>query len=143
MPRYVIEREIPGAGKLTGDQLQGISQRCCGVLWKLGPEIQWIDIMGNWIPDDPTLVAQILRISSSYSPPPPEGFISPMTWGIENNVIERFAGAGGSQREDILRQGHVYVQFSKRTIRARGCIQKMLRTNHECFRRCREERSSS
>ena len=50
--------------------------------------------MGNWIPNDPTLVAQILKISSSYSPPPPEGFISPMTWGIENNVIERFAGAG-------------------------------------------------
>jgi ubiquinone/menaquinone biosynthesis C-methylase UbiE len=51
-------------------------------------------IMGNWIPGDPTLVAQILKISSSYSPPPPEGFISPMMWGIENNVIERFAGAG-------------------------------------------------
>ena len=51
-------------------------------------------IMGNWIPNDPTLVAQILRISSAYSPPPPEGFVSPMTWGIENNVIERFAGAG-------------------------------------------------
>jgi ubiquinone/menaquinone biosynthesis C-methylase UbiE len=51
-------------------------------------------IMGNWIPNDPTLVAQILKISSSYSPPPPEGFISPMTWGIENTVIERFAGAG-------------------------------------------------
>ena len=51
-------------------------------------------IMGNWIPNDPTLVAQILRISSSYSPPPPEGFISPMTWGIEGNVIERFASAG-------------------------------------------------
>ena len=51
-------------------------------------------IMGNWIPNDPTLVAQILKISSSYTPPPPEGFISPMTWGIENNVIERFAGAG-------------------------------------------------
>jgi SAM-dependent methyltransferase len=51
-------------------------------------------IMGNWIPNDPTLVAQILKISSSYSPPPPEGFISPMTWGVENNVIERFAGAG-------------------------------------------------
>ena len=51
-------------------------------------------IMGNWIPNDPTLVAQILKISSSYSPPPPEGFISPMTWGIEDNVIERFAGAG-------------------------------------------------
>jgi len=51
--------------------------------------------MGNWIPNDPTLVAQILKISSSYSPPLPEGFIGPMTWGIENNVIERFAGAGG------------------------------------------------
>ena len=51
-------------------------------------------VMGNWIPNDPTLVAQILKISSSYTPPPPEGFISPMTWGIESNVIERFAGAG-------------------------------------------------
>jgi ubiquinone/menaquinone biosynthesis C-methylase UbiE len=50
-------------------------------------------IMGNWIPNDPTLVAQILKISSAYSPPPPEGFISPMTWGIENDVLERFAGA--------------------------------------------------
>jgi hypothetical protein len=51
-------------------------------------------VMGNWIPNDPTLVAQILRISSSYSPPPPEGFISPMTWGVESHVIERFGGAG-------------------------------------------------
>lgn len=51
-------------------------------------------VMGNWIPNDPTLVAQILKISSSYTPPPPEGFVSPMTWGIESNVIERFAGAG-------------------------------------------------
>lgn len=51
-------------------------------------------IMGNWIPNDPTLVAQILKISSSYTPPPPEGFISPMTWGVESNVIERFASAG-------------------------------------------------
>ena len=51
-------------------------------------------VMGNWIPNDPTLVAQILKISAAYSPPPPEGFISPMTWGIESNVIERFVGAG-------------------------------------------------
>src|SRR5947208_4056383 len=51
-------------------------------------------VMGNWIPNDPTLVAQILKISSAYSPPPPEGFISPMTWGVEENVIERFAAAG-------------------------------------------------
>jgi len=51
-------------------------------------------IMGNWIPNDPTLVAQILKISSAYTPPPPEGFVSPMTWGVESHVIERFAGAG-------------------------------------------------
>ena len=57
-------------------------------------------VMGNWIPNDPTLVAQILKISSSYSPPPPEGFISPMTWGVENNVIERF-GSAGVPREKI------------------------------------------
>jgi len=51
-------------------------------------------VMGNWIPNDPTLVAQILKISSAYSPPPPEGFVSPMTWGVESHVIERFRGAG-------------------------------------------------
>jgi SAM-dependent methyltransferase len=51
-------------------------------------------VMGNWIPNDPTLVAQILRISSSYSPPPPEGFVSPMTWGVEDEVVERFGAAG-------------------------------------------------
>ena len=50
-------------------------------------------VMGNWIPGDPTLVAQILKISSAYSPPPPEGFVSPMTWGIESNVIDRFVAA--------------------------------------------------
>jgi SAM-dependent methyltransferase len=51
-------------------------------------------VMGNWIPGDPTLVAQILRISSAYSAPPPEGFVSPMTWGAEETVTERFVGAG-------------------------------------------------
>jgi ubiquinone/menaquinone biosynthesis C-methylase UbiE len=51
-------------------------------------------VMGNWIPGDPTLVAQILKISSAYTPPPPEGFVSPMMWGLENHVIERFGNAG-------------------------------------------------
>jgi ubiquinone/menaquinone biosynthesis C-methylase UbiE len=51
-------------------------------------------VMGNWIPGDPTLVAQILKISSAYTPPPPEGFISPMLWGVEKNVTERFEQAG-------------------------------------------------
>src|SRR5271169_7238081 len=51
-------------------------------------------VMGNWIPNDPTLVAQVLKISAAYSPPPPEGFVSPMTWGVEEHVIERFGAAG-------------------------------------------------
>ena len=57
-------------------------------------------IMGNWIPNDPTLVAQILKISSAYTPPPPEGFVSPMTWGVESHVVERF-GAAGIPKEKI------------------------------------------
>jgi hypothetical protein len=51
-------------------------------------------VMGNWIPNDPTLVAQILKISASYSPPPPEGFVSPVKWGLEDEVVERFTAAG-------------------------------------------------
>jgi ubiquinone/menaquinone biosynthesis C-methylase UbiE len=51
-------------------------------------------VMGNWIPGDPTLVAQILKISSAYTPPPPEGFVSPMLWGKEEHVTERFVQAG-------------------------------------------------
>jgi SAM-dependent methyltransferase len=51
-------------------------------------------VMGNWIPNDPTLVAQVLKISAAYSPPPPAGFVSPMTWGVEKHVTERFAAAG-------------------------------------------------
>ncbi len=57
-------------------------------------------VMGNWIPGDPTLVAQTLKIISAYMPPPPEGFISPMLWGIEDHVIERF-GSAGVAKENI------------------------------------------
>jgi ubiquinone/menaquinone biosynthesis C-methylase UbiE len=65
-------------------------------------------VMGNWIPGDPTLVAQILKISSAYTPPPPEGFVSPMTWGIENNVIERF-GAAGIPKEKVSLEKDTYT----------------------------------
>ena len=51
-------------------------------------------VMGNWIPNDPTFVSQVLKISSAFTPPPPEGFVSPMTWGVESNIIERFGRAG-------------------------------------------------
>jgi len=63
-------------------------------------------VMGNWIPGDPTLVAQILKISSAYTPPPPEGFISPMLWGVENHVTERFTNAGMAKEN---------ISFSKET----------------------------
>ncbi len=64
--------------------------------------------MGNWIPGDPTLVAQLLRISAAYSPPPPEGFISPVTWGVEANVVERFGSAGIAPEQ---------LSFARRTYR--------------------------
>ena len=63
-------------------------------------------IMGNWIPGDSTLVAQILKISSAYTPPPPEGFISPMLWGVEEEVTKRFVSAGIPQQN---------ISFSKET----------------------------
>ena len=65
-------------------------------------------VMGNWIPGDPTLVAQILKISAAYTPPPPEGFISPVTWGVEDNVRERF-GAAGIGPENISCERASYV----------------------------------
>ena len=51
-------------------------------------------VMGNWIPNDPTFVSQVLKISSAFTPPPPEGFVSPMTWGVESHIVERFVQAG-------------------------------------------------
>jgi hypothetical protein len=49
MPKYVIEREIAGAGKLTPDQLQGVAQKSCGVIKKIGPQIQWLE---SYVTDD-------------------------------------------------------------------------------------------
>jgi SAM-dependent methyltransferase len=66
-------------------------------------------VMGNWIRNDPTFVAQILRISSAYTPPPPAGFVSPMTWGSEGDVLERFAGAGiPADRVSFVRDTFVF-----------------------------------
>jgi SAM-dependent methyltransferase len=66
-------------------------------------------VMGNWIPNDPTLVAQILKISSAYSPPPPEGFVSPMTWGIETQVLERFSAVGvAKDKVSFVRDTYVF-----------------------------------
>jgi hypothetical protein len=99
-------------------------------------------VMGNWIPNDPTLVAQILRISSAYSPPPPEGFISPMMWGVEANVIDRFTKAWRPRRKDFVRARHVHVQCSGLTRGLRGRFPELLRTDHERVRGGGTERQS-
>lgn len=62
-------------------------------------------VMGNWIPNDPTsFVSQLLKISSAFTPPPPEGFISPMTWGVESHIVERFGQAGVPRERITLEQ---------------------------------------
>ena len=75
-------------------------------------------VMGNWIPNDPTLVAQILKISSNYTPPPPEGFVSPMTWGVESNVVERFTAAGVPAENLSFARGHVHFQLCQAHLRS-------------------------
>lgn len=65
-------------------------------------------VMGNWIPGDPTLVARILQICAAYTPPPPEGFVSPVSWGVEDEVNERF-GAAGIGRENITCERATYI----------------------------------
>jgi SAM-dependent methyltransferase len=71
-------------------------------------------VMGNWIPSDPTFVAQLLRVSMAYSPPPPEGFVSPMTWGVEENVLERF-GAADVPAENITCERAIFVFETPKT----------------------------
>jgi SAM-dependent methyltransferase len=70
-------------------------------------------VMGNWIPNDPTsFVSQLLKISASFMPPPPEGFVSPMTWGVDTHIIERFGQAGVS-RDDISMVKDTYYFTSR------------------------------
>jgi len=72
-------------------------------------------VMGNWIPNDPTFVSQLLKISSAFSPPPPEGFISPMTWGVENQIVERFAQAGVPQEKISMVRDTYYFASSEKS----------------------------
>ena len=88
-------------------------------------------VMGNWIPNDPTLVAQILRISAAYSPPPPEGFVSPMTWGSRTHVAERFGNAGDPQGTDRLRARQLHVQLRRHAVAAARSVQELLRADDE------------
>ncbi len=71
-------------------------------------------VMGNWIPGDPTFVSQLLKISASFMSPPPEGFISPITWGVEANVIERFVQAGvSSDKISIVKDTYQFMSPDK------------------------------
>ena len=99
-------------------------------------------VMGNWIPNDPTLVAQILKISSAYSPPPPEGFVSPMTWGVEQEVTERFTAAGVPSDEHRVPKGHVSLRVFHRTRQGRRRVPRLLRADDERVRRGRGERTN-
>ncbi len=94
-------------------------------------------VMGNWIPGDPTLVAQILKISGAYSPPPPEGFISPMTWGVEENVVERFGQAGiAADRIDFSRETYTF-EYPAAPTALLAIFRTVLRADHERLRRSR------
>jgi len=72
-------------------------------------------VMGNWIPNDPTFVSQLLRVSSAFSPPPPEGFISPMTWGVESHILERFGHAGVSKENISMAKDTYYFAHSEKS----------------------------
>jgi SAM-dependent methyltransferase len=76
-------------------------------------------VMGNWIPGDPSLVAQILKISAAYTPPPPEGFVSPVSWGQEENVVERFGAAG-------IGRGRISCERATWTFRHSGPPEELL-----------------
>jgi len=74
-------------------------------------------VMGNWIPNDPTFVSQLLKISSAFTPPPPEGFISPMNWGVESNILERFGQAGvSSDRISMVQDTYYFTSPDKSPI---------------------------
>jgi ubiquinone/menaquinone biosynthesis C-methylase UbiE len=72
-------------------------------------------VMGNWIPNDPTFVSQLLKVSSAFTPPPPEGFVSPMTWGVESSIVERFGAAGVPAEKITMVQDTYYFMSSDKT----------------------------
>jgi ubiquinone/menaquinone biosynthesis C-methylase UbiE len=72
-------------------------------------------VMGNWIPGDPTFVSQLLQISSAFTPAPPNGFVSPMTWGVEDHIVERFARAGVPKENVSMVKDTYYFAHSEKS----------------------------
>ena len=100
-------------------------------------------VMGNWIPNDPTFVSQLLKISSSFTPPPPEGFVSPMTWGVDTHIIERFGQAGvPKEKISMVKDTYHFISPDKSPAAVHRIIQTILWPDHERFRSGRKERKS-
>jgi len=72
-------------------------------------------VMGNWIPNDPTFVSQLLKVSSAFTPAPPEGFESPMIWGVESHIIERFGQAGVPKENISMVKDTYYFTHSEKS----------------------------
>ncbi len=72
-------------------------------------------VMGNWIPNDPTFVSQLLKVSSQFTAPPPQGFVSPMTWGVESHIIERFERAGVPKENIAMVKDTYYFAHSEKS----------------------------
>lgn len=76
-------------------------------------------VMGNWIPNDATsFVSQLLKVCSAYMPPPPEGFVSPMTWGVDTHIVERFGHAGvPKERVSMVKDTYLFLSRDKSSSR--------------------------
>ena len=82
-------------------------------------------VMGNWIPNDPTFVAQLLKISSAFAPPPPEGFVSPMTWGVAAHITERFGQAGvPAENISMVKDSYHFVSPDKNPAEVIGTFRR-------------------
>ena len=101
-------------------------------------------VMGNWIPNDPTsFVSQLLKISSSFMPPPPEGFVSPMTWGVDTHIIERFGQAGvPKEKISMVKDTYSFIFARQKPGRFHRIIGTILWANDERLRGGSKERKS-
>ena len=98
-------------------------------------------VMGNWIPNDPTFVSQLLKISSAFTPPPPEGFVSPMTWGVESHIIERFGQAGvPKEKISMVKDTYYFASPDKSPAAVHRTVRDILWPDHERFRSGSKER---
>jgi hypothetical protein len=109
MPKYVIEREVPGAGKLSADELKGMAQKSCGVLQEMGPQIQWQE---SFVTDD--------KVYCIYIAPNEEAAILPRMRRLCENTLKKVS----------------FRQIVSPRLK-RWSIQPLLRANASLSRNCR------